>query len=206
VLDSLDLPVYGTVDGNNVVTLSGALPAGTYTLKYEHGDGTLTVIGSFTVGGEATPTYSNLFDPAAASLNSRWSNSSFDYTSTNGYVTTDFIPIPDISDSSIAHILRFRGGTWAGNASINYYDASKKILSASDTSTTGPGIRPDTYTPTADENGDRQITLGLKSGAVESKWATAAYVRLTLQINANSVAVTENDISHIIITVDEPIE
>jgi hypothetical protein len=31
-------------------------------------------------------------------------------------------------------------------------------------------------------------------------------VRLTLQINANSVAVTENDISHIIITVDEPIE
>ena len=206
VIEAMGGVLVGTVNENNAITVTGALADGTYTLKYENADGTLTEIGSFTVGGETAPAYTNLFDPVAASLNSRWSNSSYSYTSTNGYVTTDFIPIPDISDSSIAHILRFRGGTWAGNASMNYYDASKKILSASDTSTTGPGIRPDTYTPTADENGDMQIALGIKNNAVESNWATAAYVRLTLQINADSVAITADDIADIVVTVDEPIE
>lgn len=53
--------VIGNVDSNNNIVLTGSLSAGTYTLRYEHDDGTLTEIGSFTVGNTG-PAYTNLAD------------------------------------------------------------------------------------------------------------------------------------------------
>lgn len=46
--------VYGDVDENNNVILYGDLPAGTYVLKYENGDGTTTSIGTLTVSGSSS--------------------------------------------------------------------------------------------------------------------------------------------------------
>lgn len=40
--------VYGLVDENNNILLTGALAKGTYTFKYENGDGNLVTIGSYT--------------------------------------------------------------------------------------------------------------------------------------------------------------
>lgn len=46
--------VYGDVDESNNVLLYGELPAGTYTLKYENGDGTTSDIGTLTVSGSSS--------------------------------------------------------------------------------------------------------------------------------------------------------
>ena len=205
VLDRLGgQPVSGVVDANNNIIISGSLADGTYTIKYENADGTYTDIGAFVVGA-AGPVYTNLFDPAAATLNQRWSNSSYGYKAGNGYVVSDYIPIPDISNSNIEHILRFRGGTWAGQAGIIYYNSSKGVLQASDASSTGVGVTAASDTPTTDGNGVSQITLGHKNGAYDSGWASAAYIRITLQINSTSTAITADDIQGVIITIDEPI-
>lgn len=201
------LPVFGVVDDNNKITITSALGNGTYSLMYENEDGTLTEVGTITVGSEGAPAYINLFDPAFATLNQRWSNSSYAFTTSNGscHVVSDYIAIPDISDSGLEHILRFRGGNWAGNAGIIYYNSSKGVLQASDASSNGVGVTVASDTPTTDENGDRQITLGHKNGAYDSKWASAAFIRITLQINSTSTAITADDIQNIIITIDEPI-
>ena len=205
VLDRLGgQPVSGVVDVNNNIIISGSLADGTYTIKYENADGTYTDIGAFVVGATG-PVYTNLFDPAAATLNQRWSNSSYGYKAGNGYVVSDYIPIPDISDSGIEHILRFRGGTWAGQAGIIYYNSSKGVLQASDASSAGVGVTTASDTPTTDGNGVSQLTLGHKKGAYDSKWANAAYIRITLQINSASTAITADDIQGVIITIDEPI-
>ena len=64
VIEALGTPVFGTVDNENTITLSGALEEGVYTLKYENNDGTLTEIGTITVGSGIT--YTNLADPSSA--------------------------------------------------------------------------------------------------------------------------------------------
>ena len=205
VLDRLGgQPVSGVVDANNNIIISGSLADGTYTIKYENADGTYTDIGTFDVGATG-PVYTNLFDPAAATLNQRWSNSSYAFTTGNGNVVSDYIPIPDISNSNIEHILRFRGGIWAGQAGIIYYNSSKGVLQASDASSAGVGVTTSSDTPTTDGNGVSQITLGHKHGAYDSKWANAAYIRVTLQVNSAGTAITANDIQDIIITIDESI-
>ncbi len=44
--------VYGLVDENNNILLTGTLTPGTYTFKYEDEDGNMVPIGSYTVSGE----------------------------------------------------------------------------------------------------------------------------------------------------------
>lgn len=51
VITALGTPVFGTVDEENNIILTGELAAGTYTLKYENADGTTTVIGTLTSDG-----------------------------------------------------------------------------------------------------------------------------------------------------------
>lgn len=43
------LPVFGVVDANNNITVTSQLSSGTYTLKYENEDGTLTDVGTITI-------------------------------------------------------------------------------------------------------------------------------------------------------------
>ncbi|MBQ8830853.1 MAG: collagen-like protein [Oscillospiraceae bacterium] len=195
-------PVFGVVDDAGNITLSG-LADGTYTLKYENDDGTTTDIGSFTVG-EVVPAYTNLFDPAAATLNQRWSNSSFAYKDENGIVVSDYIPITIPSDADNPSVLRWRGGTMTGNAGLMYFNASKTVINASDASTNGAGLNSTNSSFTTDENGDGMVNLGFKNGNLQSNWqASAAYVRLSLYIGSS--ALTIDDIQNVIITIDEPI-
>jgi hypothetical protein len=64
VITALGTPVFGRVDENNNIILTGELAGGTYTLKYEDSDGTLTEIGTITAGGEEVPTYTNILATA----------------------------------------------------------------------------------------------------------------------------------------------
>lgn len=44
-----DIPIYGIVDENNNIIMTGSLVSGTYTLKYQSNDGTTIEIGTFTM-------------------------------------------------------------------------------------------------------------------------------------------------------------
>ena len=48
ILEDLKIPVMGTVGENKVVTLTAALPAGTYTFVIEFEDGSVATIGTAT--------------------------------------------------------------------------------------------------------------------------------------------------------------
>ena len=56
VFATLATPVFGTVDEENNIILSGTLVSGTYTLKYEDAEGNLEVIGTLTTEGAITYT------------------------------------------------------------------------------------------------------------------------------------------------------
>lgn len=49
VITALGTPVIGKVDESNNILIAGILDNGTYTVKYENADGTMTTIGEFTV-------------------------------------------------------------------------------------------------------------------------------------------------------------
>ena len=49
VIEALGVSVLGRVDSEKNIILSGPLSAGTYTLKYEHEDGSTATVGEVTV-------------------------------------------------------------------------------------------------------------------------------------------------------------
>lgn len=51
VITALGTPVFGRVDADNNIILTGELAEGTYTIKYEDADGEVTDIGTVVVGG-----------------------------------------------------------------------------------------------------------------------------------------------------------
>lgn len=62
VITALGTPVWGRVDENNNIILTGNLSDGTYALKYEDAEGNLTEIGTFDTNTAAT--YTNLLPTA----------------------------------------------------------------------------------------------------------------------------------------------
>lgn len=186
-------PIFGTVDGENNIILSGSLGYGTYTFAYELDDGSVMQIG--TISLQEAAKYTNLFDPDTATLNQRWSNSSSSYVSGVGYVVSDFIPITPDSNS----IIRFSGGAWEDNARIVYFNNAKVAISNTSASVTGYGQNPLTY-PTS----DNKIQFGYVNGSYDTKFDSAKYMRVCLKIDA-SKTITKDDVKDVIITVDEEI-
>lgn len=97
VLAALGTPVFGTVDEENNIILTGVLPDGTYTLKYEDSEGNLTEIGILAHSTEDTPddtgSYRNLADPSSAEWETGYRlNSSGSLVEANITYVTNFIP------------------------------------------------------------------------------------------------------------------
>ena len=115
VLDALGgAPFYGTVDENNVITVTTSLAEGTYILKYEHADGSTTEVGQIVIseggsGGGGGVAYVDLADHTSSDwLTNKRINSSKNVVdvaeSVRGdktVVVTNFI---DISGVSKLHI------------------------------------------------------------------------------------------------------
>ena len=83
--------VFGYVDENNTIVLTGALADGTYNIKYEMDDGSTVDIGGLTLG-KTGPT--NLADPTSSDwlTDNRLSTSSGGGSSCTGHVLTNYIP------------------------------------------------------------------------------------------------------------------
>ena len=62
VIAALGTPVFGTVDANNNIILSGELTDGFYAVKYEDSDGNVIAIGN--LGISSAPAYTNLLSTA----------------------------------------------------------------------------------------------------------------------------------------------
>lgn len=87
-------PVFGVVDDNNNIIVSGNLSNGTYTVKYEMEDGSTVDIGQLVVAeDEPAQTYTNLANPSDANWKEgKRLNSSYAEVDAPGMVTTNFIP------------------------------------------------------------------------------------------------------------------
>lgn len=80
--------IYGDVDSENNIVIFGELADGTYTLKYENEDGTVTEIGTLVVGG-----YTNWANAASSEwLDGQRFNSSLNITAQNQCQITNFVP------------------------------------------------------------------------------------------------------------------
>ena len=105
VIDAFGANVIGEVDNANNILITVPLSDGTYTIRYENADGSLTDIGSFTIGGNTYPAYTNLADPTNSDwLTNKRINSSknvVDVTETQRgdktVVVTNFINIAGVS-------------------------------------------------------------------------------------------------------------
>lgn len=132
--------IVGNVDSDNIITLSGNLSEGVYTLKYEGADGSVTEIGTLTLSNEVEPTYTNLIpkstvSPSSTEIyngkgykeNTRWSSSSAAESSATGVYVTGCIPwtaggvvrLKNIrmnkndTASNVRHICSYTGSAWS---------------------------------------------------------------------------------------------
>lgn len=172
-------PVFGVVDADNNIILSGNIPDGVYTLKYEQGDGTKTEIGMLTVGsGSAEPTYTNLFDPAAVTLNKRMSGSNSAEKAADGYVMTAVIELPETVTSRNTYddstpFMLVPAAMWSGSANMftwvggflsGYCDAN-----ATPGTRVGDWMKVPIYNQWADDDGaihGVKISLHVKDSAI----------------------------------------
>lgn len=126
VIAALGTPVFGMVDEENNIILTGNLSEGTYTLKFEDADGNLEEIGTITV--ESEPTYTNWIPlstdvdgvtPYNGGLgykeNTRWSASGGGDVAQEGVYTCGYIPV------SYGDVIRLK------NIRMNLNDANSGI-------------------------------------------------------------------------------
>lgn len=200
-------PIFGTVDSSGNITVSGNLTDGTYTVAYTLADGTTINVGSFTIGGE-TPSYTNLYHSATASINKRV-NSSGVLVDAVGFVTTDYIAVADLFGSSP---IKIYGSTNAGSAEhtayikgATFYNTANCCIAFCNSSKGQVGrfasnsANVKTY---AGESGDIDWAKMFNTDS-GNNLTNIAYIRFTVKYSDSALQAAPSDI---IITVDEAIE
>lgn len=93
------MPVFGTVNNDNTITVTSTLADGDYVLMYENDNGTLEEIGTITVSnGEVTGGYTNIIDTVGYTNDTRLSTSTAGTTkAATGFVTTGIIDLSNVS-------------------------------------------------------------------------------------------------------------
>lgn len=197
VLDSLGgAVVLGTVDENNVITVTSSLGDGTYILKYENADGTTTEIGQIVIGSGGS-SYVNLADTASSDwLTNKRINSSkniVDVTESqrgdDTVVVTNFIDIVGVKKLHIKGLDVLSALSSGQNYGRFYvYDSNKTVLVAS--------AQPSTtsYVTVADYDSSVWI-IDCEAYLGEWGYADERYVRLggILTGSAADVVITADD-------------
>lgn len=187
------VPVFGVVDSSNNIILSGNLVDGVYTLKYEDAEGNVTEIGTLNHSSTPEPTYTNLFNPDTAVLNTRMSGSTSTSKAQDGYVMTASIPLPHsvnvtpTFDENTPYIA-IPASLWSGSANMFAYNDGGYSGAYMDAGTT-PGTRVGDWVkvPIHNQWDNNSVTV--------SSMVVSLYVK--------SSAITKSDIQNIEIYFNE---
>ena len=180
VITALGTPVFGRVDADNNIILTGELTDGVYTLKYKDEEGEITEIGTLNHNYVPLPTYTNLFVADTCQLNKRTNSSGVESYNCGSFLT-DYIDLGDVMSKGGVNTLHYKGmyfhtQNWKGQyevySYICYFDANKTF------------IKNVNYRTEADEvtsNGDYVKTL-------DAGCTNARYIRVTACILPNPSA------------------
>lgn len=119
------MPVFGTVDDNNKITLTSMLADGDYVMVYENDEGTLETICEFTVGnGESDEPTVNEYEVTITANDytdgSRWSTTDGTIRSNApGYTAINKIPLNRVSGQTAT--ITLSGITWTDDALATQY-------------------------------------------------------------------------------------
>ena len=213
VITALGTPVFGTVNGNNDIILTGNLAGGTYTIKYEDAEGNLTEIG--TLKATSGPTYTNILPLAITSSGTPYVGTNGEQGYKTGYrlnssgvenalaewECTGFIPIDITKDTLYFKNLQWRGGSSANNDYVGLYDASFAKLTS--TKVISEWLTNDanrySFGFTADENGNitkidfNKWRIAGFGSVTAATWNNVKYVRFSMyDINSKSI-ITKNE-------------
>lgn len=202
VIAAIGTPVFGRVDENNNIILTGELVNGTYTLKYEDAEGNVTEIGTLTKGNS----YTNMIPLSVSSDGSLYNggqgwqtgyrlNSSGAEVALDGMEVTGFIPV---THGDYVYMKNVGWKPHQGNATQTYlwcYDSNFNCIAYGlangiTLNETQHAVDSDGNLIKFKANGNTFYTT--KQGSIENM----AYFRLNCEsITADSI-----------ITVNEPIE
>ena len=203
VLASMAMPVAGIVDENNNIIITGELPDGAYTLRYEFADGSSTSIGTLNIS--SGPAYTNqisisidtdgsVYNGVGYKADTYISSSTGAVSSRTGIGATGFIPIKE------GDVIRFKdvGFNYSSankaNNRIATYDANKNFLKFINAFNTY--VLVDTCGGVRDANDNWTQFKVVPDGSGTLFAPGFAYMRICAEgIGANSI-----------ITINEPIE
>ncbi len=144
VIDALGgTPVFGTVDANNNIILSGNLTEGVYTFKYEDESGKVVTIGTLTHDGKDEPTYTNQIPISTDTDGSVFNGTGYKsgYRLNSSGAVAEYTAYPMVVSGFIpckaGDIIRLQNITWQSgvdsqnNQRIACYDANKTYLNQS---------------------------------------------------------------------------
>lgn len=208
VIAALGTPVFGRVDADNNIILTGDLAKGTYTLKYEDSEGNLTEIGSVDIGGGMTNMIPLSIDSDGTPYHGGqgWKtgyrlNSSGTETAQDGVEVIGFIPFT-LGDVVYFGNVTMKVGSNAAHFSNQYiaaYDENFAVIGCSRFS--DAFIDSPSTTLTADaENNLTSIALdygffNYMGKANEMSAATKLYFRISAEeINDNSIITINEEI------------
>lgn len=136
VITALGTPVFGTVDEENNIILTGNLSDGTYTLKYEDAEGEQTEIGTVVIGtGSSEPVLINqipistdtdgsIYNGKGYKEGTRISSSSGSISANDATDLTGFIPVK-MGDVIRMKNVDFKWATVASAGGLHYYSSDK---------------------------------------------------------------------------------
>lgn len=153
VIAALGTPVFGRVDADNNIILTGALAEGKYVLKYEDADGNVMDVGEI----DLSSGYTNVIETVGFTDDTRLSTSTAGTTKgATGYVTTGLI---DLSAYSYPVTIRTRGVDFDdAQAAIAWYNAAGTATLAQYLAS----ILPD-YSGSFDSDGNMTFIIGSAS-------------------------------------------
>lgn len=201
VLASMAMPVAGIVDENNNIIITGELPDGAYTLRYEFADGSSTSIGTLNIS--SGPAYTNqisisidtdgsVYNGVGYKANTYISSSTGAVSSRTGIGATGFIPIKEGDVIRLKDVGFNYSSANKANNRIATYDANKKFLKFINAFNTY--VLVDTCGGVKDANDNWTQFKVVRDGTLFAPGF--AYMRICAEgIGANSI-----------ITINEPIE
>lgn len=203
VLARLQTPVFGTVDVNKHITLSGHLVDGTYTMSFEDTDGTVIDLCEVQKNSNA-PAYTNLRDTYLVAKDMRFSyTNGAPWTKSCVGMALFVIPFADLMEKT----LRVK----APNIANQTADAKGTSFNGVSNNTTFVGFIFNQSSSTlanatcAVNEGNNTYSFLFNKDNVTSSYNTSNVMYMQIVVNTTGTAVTDDELEQIVITIDEPI-